>query len=313
MLTLLLLIILGILAGACTRPPAAQPATHSCDTLSIMVTGDVMLARGVAEMIGRTADPAWPWHDVDSLFHTAAAVVVNLECPVTDVVAPVNKQFNFRADPGLIMPMRRAGVTHAALANNHTIDQGRRGLADTRRRLIEDGIVPIGAGDSQAEALEPVIIGKGAVRAAVFNAVTLPLENWPYVDSLPDVCRASVADIAEAVRRVKAEGTATHVIVVLHWGAEHQLTPTLQQRIDAHRLVNAGVDAVIGHHPHVLQPAEVYRGRPIYYSLGNFVFDQHAPANLATVVLELRLTADTIAARVHPARIERCRPVPEIR
>lgn len=282
-------------------------ATAGQPSVSIMFTGDVLLDRGVREVLKRhPADCLWS--DFAPLFQECDATVINLECPVTDTLSPINKQYIFRGDPAVLRAMKDAGVTHAAMANNHTMDQDRRGLTATAGNLVAAGIVPIGYGRSQHEAIRPVYVEKDGIRVAIFNTVTLPLENYTYLDSRPDVCRASVSQLAEAIKDAKRVDGDLRIVAVLHWGAEHQLTPTRSQRMDARLLVNAGADAVIGHHPHVLQPVDTIRGCPVFYSLGNFIFDQRHPDNCHTATVRLTFTADTVVCRVYHGEIINCIP-----
>ena len=104
-----------------------------------------------------------------------------------------------------------------------------------------------------------------------------------------------------------ADSTAI-VIVNLHWGAEHTLRPMPQQRLEAHALIDAGADAVIGHHTHTLQSNELYKGKPIYYSIGNFIFDQQKPLNTRACIVRLRITHNKIVADAIPICIDHCAP-----
>ena len=156
------------------------------ELLSILFTGDVLLDRGVRPIAERRG-VAYLFDSVQSEFRQADAVVVNLECPLTDTVSPVNKRYIFRADADWAKDLQRVGITHAALANNHTNDQGRRGLQATYQHLCEAGIVPIGYGSDYEEQSAPVVIEKGSGRVAVFNAVMMALEIWHYLDGRPGV------------------------------------------------------------------------------------------------------------------------------
>lgn len=120
---------------------------------------------------------------VSKAFRRADAVVINLECPLTATATPISKRFVFRGDTACAAGLRRAGVTHAAMANNHTNDQGRRGLAETYRHLKEAGIIPLGYGLTDAERFKPVLIQKKNVEVAIFNAVLFPSENWLTVEN----------------------------------------------------------------------------------------------------------------------------------
>ena len=296
-----------LLAQSCFAPSSRDGAE---DELSILFVGDVLLDRGVRP-VAEHRGVAYLFAEVESYFHHADAVVVNLECPLTDSLSPVNKQYIFRADACWAADLREAGITHAALANNHTIDQGQAGLSATWRHLTEAGIVPLGYGVSMAEQLSPVLIAKGPLQVAFFNALDFPLENWYCVEGQPDICRPTADELCEAVRLYHAQNPKTKIVTVLHWGTEFQPTPSIRQRRLAARLAEAGADAVIGHHPHVLQPIDTIGHTLVCYSLGNFVFDQRPPQTRESMMLRLRFLPDApLSYDTIPVRIQQCRPVP---
>ena len=245
---------------------------------------------------------------VSEAFQKADAVVINLECPLTERHTPVGKKFVFRGKPTWAKALRQAGITHAALANNHTIDHGRDGLADTYHVLRDADIVPLGYGKTVEEQTTPVTIRKGKLEVALFNTIPLPIENWPRAEGKPDICRASVKRLAAAIRKYKASHPSARIVAVLHWGTEFQPIPDMQQRYDAHLLVQAGADAIIGHHPHVVQPLEYIDSRPVFSSLGNFVFDQSHPDCQKASMALLCFKASEVQARAIPVEIRQCRP-----
>ena len=278
--------------------------------LSILFTGDVLLDRGVRPTIEKRGI-AYLFAEVEPFFRQADAVVINLECPMTDSVTPVNKQFIFRADARWASEMRDVGITHAALANNHTIDQGRIGLRATCRHLEEAGIVPLGYGDSTSQQLSPVLITKGDIRVALFNALAMPLENWHHAEGQPDICQPTAEQLAEAVSRYHKSHPETKIVVILHWGTEYQPQPSIRQRRMAARLSEAGADAIIGHHPHVLQPIDSIGHTLVFYSLGNFVFDQRQPQTRQTMMVRLCFHPDaSLSYETIPLRIQQNRPKP---
>jgi poly-gamma-glutamate synthesis protein (capsule biosynthesis protein) len=286
-----------ILAPSCSRE----------GTLTISFTGDILLDRGVREQIEKKG-AGYLLEEVAPLFLSSDAVVVNLECPVTDTVTPVNKWFIFRAEPEWLPALAANGITHAGLANNHSIDQGRKGLSSTSRHLQEAGVTPMGYGETQTDACSPLIISRKGVEVAIFNSVLVPLENWVYLENQPGVCQATAETLAAAIQALKATKPGCFAIAFLHWGTEYQQTPTLKQRKDAYLLIDAGANAIIGHHPHVIQKEEVYKEAPIFYSLGNFIFDQNTPATQKSLLLQLTFGNNKIHYLKHPIKINRCKP-----
>ncbi|MDO4824433.1 MAG: CapA family protein [Bacteroidales bacterium] len=294
--------------GTSTDGNVADEVTAD-DSLVVVLTGDVLLDRGVRQQIDRHG-VGWLFDGVSDLFHDADATIINLECPLTDVATPVGKKFIFRADTEWAGELKKAGVTHATLANNHTNDQGLQGVASTVKCLERQGIIPLGAGKTERERLTPIIIYKGDVRVAVFNAVMLHLENWMPDDEdavVPNETDATT--LAEAIRHYKAGHAADRVMVILHWGVEFQPYPSRSQRMQARMLLNAGTDVIIGHHPHVVQTVERIDGKTVMYSLGNFVFDQHSPDTKKALMAEVVISADTLYVKSVPVEIRNCKPV----
>lgn len=279
------------------------------DTLSIVFTGDVLLDRGVRRHIEHDGFEAL-FADVKQDFLKADAVVINLECPVTDTISPLNKKFIFRADTIMAHKMRSIGITHAALANNHTMDHGRRGLGSTNRHLWQNGIVPLGYGYTYRERSMPAIIEKGHIKVALFNAVMLTIENWsPLTEGKAGVYQPTIEELSANIRKYKAAHQDTHCIVILHWGAEYQTVPSVRQRYEASMLIASGADGIIGHHPHVVQKTDTINGKPVYYSLGNFIFDNPHPLAQKSLMVRLCFTADSIRCEETKLHIQRCRPV----
>jgi poly-gamma-glutamate synthesis protein (capsule biosynthesis protein) len=241
--------------------------------LTICFTGDILLDRGIRKEIERSGISS-VFDDTRTLFRSSDAVIINLECPVTDIERPVNKKYIFRGEPEWLPALRRYGITHAAMANNHIMDQGRDGITDTYNNLISSNITPVGYGDNQCEACRPCIIEKNGITVAIFNSLLLPVENWVCLEHEKGICQATVEQLRNDINTFKSIHPDSRVVVFLHWGVEFQKHPTLLQRKNAYMLIDAGADAIIGHHPHVIQDEEIYRGKTIFYSLGNFIFDQ---------------------------------------
>lgn len=280
---------------------AAAPST-------LIFTGDIMLDRGVRRVIERRGADHLFTEAVDSLFRSAQVVVGNLECPATHIVAPQQKRFIFRAEPEWLDVLRKHGITHLNLANNHSVDQGRRGLNDTRRRITAAGMTPIGAGASVSEACRPVLLTASPRPVWLFASLQLALENFAYLEHAVSVAQQPIDSLLSQVHRWRLQHPHDVIIVSLHWGAEHQLEPTSSQRLEAHRLVDAGADALVCHHTHTLQTVEHYRGRTIFYSLGNFIFDQPKPLNSMAAVASLKVTPDSLFVSTLPVVIDHCVP-----
>ena len=267
---------------------------------TVILTGDIMLDRGVRRVIERYGADHLFTAGVDSIFREAQVVVGNLECPATRIQAPVFKQFIFRAEPEWLEVLRRHGITHLNLANNHAIDQGREGLMDTRRNIIEAGMVPIGAGANMKEASQPVLLAFEPRKVWLVPSLRLALENYAYLPDKPCVSQEPMDSLLECVHRLKKEDSTAVVIVSLHWGAEHTLQPVPRQRMEAHQLIMAGADVLVCHHTHTLQTIEDFRGHKIYYSIGNFIFDQPKPINSRACLVRLKISKDGFTVETIP-------------
>ena len=289
-------------------PECGQKPEHS-GSLKICFVGDLLLDRGVRNQINKRGVAAL-FNKVKPLFVKADAVVANLECPVTKVLSPVNKKYIFRAEPEWLKEVKNCGITHLVMANNHTYDQGRNGIKETYTNLIENNLIPIGYGTNQNDACKPILIEKEGIKVAIFSSVLLTLENWAYLPDSVGICQATIEDLKSKIREFKTINNDYKVIVFLHWGAEFQETPLPEQRQQAEELIDAGADGIIGCHPHVIQPKQVYKGKPIFYSIGNFVFDQKYEAATKGLMVELTFSNSKGTFSVQPISIQNCIPYP---
>ncbi len=282
------------------------------DTLRILFTGDVLLDRGVRKQIESVGIDSI-MSCVRELFAENDAVMINLECPFSSKKHPVSKQIVFRADTVWASALKRNGITHAALANNHSIDQGYKGLEETYSVLTKNGISVLGYGRNLSQRVSPAVIRKGNVEVAVFNDNIVPQENWARTAAgNADILNVSIDSLCKEIRRFRKESPESKIVVFVHWGTEFSVRRNIMQQIDAFKLLGAGACAVVGHHPHVVQEVEYAGNKPIFYSLGNFIFDQKGQGRDRGLAVELNFTRDGLAkVRQHPVVIENCRPVVE--
>jgi poly-gamma-glutamate synthesis protein (capsule biosynthesis protein) len=288
-------------APATSRTPRVRDATRA---IVVHATGDVNLD---PVYVSGHADNgfAYAWTEWRALFTSDDLTIVNLECPVTDREGEAQaKSYVFHCDPDGLAPMRRAGVEVANIANNHSLDLGIPALLDTRALLVGAGIEPVGAGADAREAHRPVLIDAGGRTVAVLGfSEIVPAPSWIATGTRPGFAAGN--DTASMVAAVRAASRrADLVVVAIHWGIERSRTQNAAQVARARAMIDAGADAIFGSHPHVLQPLERYRGRPIFYSLGNFVWRRSWEASYRTGVAEVRFGAlGRIGARIIPAYI----------
>ena len=272
---------------------AIPTATPDLRPITIAITGDVMLARSLTiQMIAST--DRFPFNYTADYLRSFDLTVGNLECVVSTLGSPIpGKEYTFEANPIGFRRLQDAGFDIMSVANNHSGDFGASAFMDMLTHLPRYGIVPLGGGSNLAAAHTPVIktlhsttvgfLAYCQIEPASFAATaTTPGHAW--LD--PDLVRADITALRPLV---------DYIVVFTHWGIEYQVLEDGDQQAMAHLAIDSGADFVIGAHPHVRQPSELYRGKPIVYSLGNFVFDEmpgyeESHAN----VLELTVQGSTL-------------------
>lgn len=297
---------LAIGLALCWGCAAISPLAAREKEVRLVAVGDIMLARNVAKKAGQQG---WSY-----LFARTSKVLGsgdicfgNLECEIGAAGRPIPKHFSFSAPESSAAALQRAGFTVLSLANNHSFDRGRLGLVHTMEVLRRRGIGLVGAGLTPQAAQQPLIITKHGLRIAFLAYTTWQPEGYL---SLPEAPALALADAATVARTVTAAKRRADVVIVsLHWGVERVRWPSAQQRQLARAAIDAGADVVLGHHPHVRQPVEYYRGRPIFFSLGNFVFDQRDPHISSGWIVILRLRKSQVRIeRLGLIEIHNCRP-----
>ena len=188
------------------------------------------------------------------------------------------------------------------------MDQGRRGLQDTYHNIRKYDLLPLGFGENHEEACQPQLLTEAPRKVYLYSSLQVPSENWTFLENKPGVCEESLRVVASRIQKLRKADTDAVVLVQLHWGTEHTLQPQIHQKQQARQLIDAGADAVIGHHPHTVQTIEWYRGKPIYYSIGNFIFDQSRPINSNGIMVKLEIDQTEILFDTIPFLIEKCRP-----
>ena len=301
-------IVLVASLASITSGTSQTSATSRTSATSILFTGDILLDRGVRKVIEHHGIDYLFTRQMDSLFRASQVVVGNLECPATSIKAPVQKRFIFRGEPEWLGALKKHGFTHLNLANNHSIDQGRKGLTDTKENILKAKLEPVGMGKNLQEAAQPTLLTSHPRKVWLIASLGMALENFAYLPDRPCVNTERTQEIITRIRDIKQKDPQAVVIVSIHWGGEHTLKPVPSQRLDAHRLINAGADALICHHTHTLQTIERYKGRDIYYSIGNFIFDQQKPLNSKACVVKVEVTKDNVKTQALPIHIQGCVP-----
>ncbi len=276
------------------------PSTAQSEIL-IQAAGDVMLGGRWEQQMAQ-----------DGYFHPFAKIapelkkgditLVNLEAPLTSRGKEfTDKKYRFRVKPQAAAALKKAGITTVTLANNHSMDYGPQGLLDTVQQLDKAGIGHVGGGENLAAARKAVVYNIRGTRVAVLGySLTLPQEFWAGEK------RAGTAPLLEKMVKddiAAARKQAAIVLVAVHWGEEGTIRLREYQPRLARMMIDAGADAVIGHHPHILQGIERYKRGIICYSLGNFAFAQKSRIADRTLLLRLRFEGDKRTAELLPLSI----------
>ncbi len=273
-------------------------------SLVIQGTGDVNLDPAY---IPALATEGWDhaWSGLEGMFLEDDLTVINLECAPSALGAPEPKDYVFRCPPESLPSLLANGIEVANLGNNHSGDFGKEALVDGRDNLIDAGVAPVGAGRDAAEAGAPAILDIAGWKVAVlgFGGI-FPNDSWVATEDLAGMRDGD--DIESMVAAVEeAADLADLVVVAAHWGVELDTTPRPDDVERAVAMIGAGADIIFGHHPHRLQPLDVVDGKPVFWSLGNFVWPNFSSAGSTTAVARVMVAPDgTIEACLIPAVIE---------
>ena len=303
-------------AGAATLAAAAGPAftrAQDKDLVTLFLCGDVMTGRGIDQVLPHPSDPriyesyaqsaldyvrlaerhsgsipkpvdfAYIWGEALGELERRApdARIINLETSVTKQEKPAPKGINYRMNPENVPCIVAAKIDCCVLANNHVLDWGRAGCAETVDVLHRARIKTAGAGRNATEAASPAVLParRGRVLVFGFGSVTSGVpRDWaatatePGVNVLPDLSDEAVRSVARHVRTVRQDNDI--VVASIHWGSNWGYRIPSRQRTFAHGLIDdAGVDLVHGHSSHHPRGIEIYQGKPIFYGCGDLIND----------------------------------------
>ena len=291
-LTLFVLIFLT----ACSKPvpplnpvPAPKPAADDWGKTESIVTfaavGDLLMHQSVKDAAAHAATQGvgnqgydFLWNELQDELSQVDLAFANLETPIAPTTSIGTGAFLFNADPVVLKSLQTLGIDLVSFANNHAYDQGRKGFIETIDELRKTRLDFIGAGDTCADAKSALIKEIKGIKIGFIGSSAI-FNNQ--LNTQDDEACVNVFERESAIESVKKarEAGAEFVVFSVHWGVEYKTAPSQSQIDDAHALMDAGVDVLLGHHPHVLQPVEVYetadnRIATAIYSLGNFVSNQ---------------------------------------
>ncbi len=311
-------------------PAGTQPAFDAGSTWTLVAGGDIMLDRGVAKVVkfqGKGSD--FPFNGgtatitgrtccsaldnpvpttrrtgnagaVRDLLKSADVAVANFENPAPDAFRYHTQGTTFSADPRLIAGLSKAGIDIVSIGNNHIGDAGSKGIIDTVKNLKKYKIKSTGAGANLKAAHTPATTTVDGVKVAILGYDTIA-KGYAAGPSSAGSAQLSRAGVKADIKKARANG-ADVVIVYPHWGTEYSPRPFAAQQALARSIIDAGADMVIGNHAHWVGAMEVYKGKPIWYALGNFVFDQDwSEPTMEGITLELTFRGSDLAqVRIRP-------------
>ncbi|WP_405676755.1 CapA family protein [Streptomyces sp. NBC_00868] len=320
------------------------------ELVTLFLAGDVMLGRGVDQILPHPGDPAlpeayvtdartyvelaeavngtiprrapftWPWGEALDLLDAAApdARILNLETSVTqsDDVAP-GKAVHYRMHPANLPCLAAARPDASVLANNHVLDYGRPGLAETLDSLAAAGLRTAGAGQDLEEARRPAALSLSGNRRLLVHSLGMASSGIPHswaatadrsgIDLSDEASDAAAAEVTGRIRQAKRSGDL--VVVSVHWGSNWGYAVPRDQIRFAHALVDGGADVVHGHSSHHPRPFEVYRGHPVLYGCGDLIDDYEGIGGHEQYRDDLRLLY-LISLEPDTGRLDHARLVP---
>ena len=266
----------------------------------LLFGGDVLIKASTESIYKNNGVTGLVSEEILAEMQNADIMMVNHEFQFSTRGEPMeDKQFTFQTDPKNVQILLDLGIDIVSLANNHSLDFGQDALQDTFVTLDEAGILYAGAGDSKERAEELQVIEVNGKKFGFLAATrVIPVAGWDVRNKQPGLFTTyDDTRLVERIRESKEE--CDFLAVYVHWGIEREEYPEEYQNVIAKHCVEAGADVIIGAHPHVLQGIEFIEGKPIFYSLGNYIFNNSIPkTTLVKVVIK---ADDTVEYSLIPA------------
>ena len=282
------------------------------EEIQISLVGDILLDASIRGHIDKQGY-AYPYEHVKEYFLNDDLSIGNLETSITLAGEKwPDKQFSFRSDPKNLPYMKEAGIEVVSLANNHSLDYGYEGLMDSLNYLEEANIEFVGAGRNIEEAIKTVIIDKNNIKIGILGfSRVVPDVGWWATANRPGLAGAYDGQLEGALKIIQAAKEEVDILIIaLHWGKELHEEPRIEEIRAAKRMIDSGADVIAGHHPHVLQGIEIYKNKPIFYSLGNFIFGSRNDLTANTIIAQLNYENQNLKEiEIIPFSIVGSRPV----
>ena len=267
--------------------------------------GDILLSYKMEPYLSQQG-PTYPFMNVTSVLRKSKIVNGNLESPIGLSGTPMqNKSFYFIAQPKTVEGLVYAGFNILNLANNHILDFGELAFYDTLNILKNTGIETVGAGSNFSQAAQLKIIQQDNLKLGFLSFCNVAPETFYATKKYPGIIKATANNVKTLV--TKNAQKVDILITIFHWGKEYSDELIAKQRELAHLAIDSGANLVIGHHPHIIQPLEIYHKTLIAYSLGNFVFGTYGypPKKTAdkSMILNIKVDGKIKSAEIIPLNI----------
>ena len=309
LIVLVILVIIAVWATVFNGNDSQEVKMADKENVSVAVTGDVMFARKMPNVLSMDSSP---FNGVSDVTSNVDLLLVNFENAATATGDALKGDVPLKCDPSYVPLLKANNLTVAGLANNHALDYGVQGMKDTIQNLKDNDITPMGAGENEDQAHQAVVKEVNGRRITILNY--MDSENFAEYsyDSMPYANGSnpgySAYDSEDAKAQISENNDSDMIIAYMHFGNEYSNSPNENQEKIAHELIDYGADIVIGSHPHVTQGIEMYNGKPIFYSLGNFIFDQSNTATHSAYFVKIDLVGNTGECTVYPIYISNYLP-----
>ncbi|NHZ84332.1 MAG: hypothetical protein GWP19_00435 [Planctomycetia bacterium] len=282
-----------------TRTDLERQLNSNCDCpFSLTAVGDIMLGSRMNKSI-KDFGPEYPFYSVYPLLKKSNILIGNLEGPFADISLKEIRNHSYKVPPKNARILRRAGFNIVSMANNHLLDCGRDGVLETFATLKKQGIQYIGAGHDEKDAHSPVIMRSANLKIGLLGYY------WNRRTSARDSKPGSAIDIKEQVQKdiTNLKQKVDKIVISVHWGIPYERFPSSENQMKAHFAIDSGADILIGHHPHIIQPIEIYKNRPIFYSIGNFAFGS-GNSNAESIILAFNFKKNNTTINIFPVYIK---------
>ena len=260
---------------------------------TVLFVGDIMLDRGVEYLIEKNDNVFYPFEKISQFLNSEDIVFGNLEGPINEepqYFPDSSLRFSFSSE--VIEGLISANLNLLSLANNHTLNMGQEGLKETRELLNNSGIDFVG---DPVQCSQDFSFEKDNIKFLAINK------------TFHSNCENE--EIVETIKIVKLQSPDSFLVVYMHWGEEYQQNNSFLQEELAHQMIDAGVDLIVGSHPHVVQNIEIYKEKLIFYSLGNFVFDQYfSEETQESLAVKAEIKNDEFICYLFPIRSSSAQP-----